>query len=136
MLRHLCAIGVLVVVVGAAAAAQPFPGAVLVNGGWVPCTHQIAIDAGLGCVAPTPTVAGVPAVVFEVGRFYRTPSGQCDFKLVAVGATYQHRRPMLVGETIRGRAAGCPEVAYFFDPSRTPEPGWLDITESIPPEAR
>ena len=30
-------------------AQAPFPGGVLVNGGWVPCTHPIATMAGLGC---------------------------------------------------------------------------------------
>jgi hypothetical protein len=33
----------------------PFPGAVNINGGWVPCSHQIAIDAGKGCGTTTPT---------------------------------------------------------------------------------
>lgn len=31
--------------------AAPFPGAVLVDGGWVPCSHPIAIERGLGCTA-------------------------------------------------------------------------------------
>lgn len=133
MLRHLCAIGVLVVVVGAAAAAQPFPGAVLVNGGWVPCTHQIAIDAGLGCVSAP---VGTQAVTWEVGRYYRNPAGTCTFKMLALASTYQHRRVMLVAETVDGRFSGCPETAYYFDPLCPPEAGWRDVTESIPPEAR
>lgn len=33
----------------------PFPGGVNINGGWVPCDHPIAINAGKGCVANTPT---------------------------------------------------------------------------------
>lgn len=33
----------------------PFPGAVNINGGWIPCSHAIAIDAGKGCTASTPT---------------------------------------------------------------------------------
>jgi hypothetical protein len=37
-------------------AQAPFPGAVSINGGWVPCDHSLAIDAGLGCgQAPAPT---------------------------------------------------------------------------------
>jgi hypothetical protein len=39
------------------AQAGPFPGAVNIDGGWVPCSHRLAIDAGRGCVAPSP---GVP----------------------------------------------------------------------------
>jgi hypothetical protein len=37
-------------------AQAPFPGGVNINGGWVPCDHPIAIAAGQGCVAGTPTV--------------------------------------------------------------------------------
>jgi hypothetical protein len=41
-----------------AAAQAPFPGAVNIDGGWVPCSHKIAIDRGLGCyttpAAPEP----------------------------------------------------------------------------------
>lgn len=32
----------------------PFPGGVNINGGWIPCNHPIAINAGKGCVATTP----------------------------------------------------------------------------------
>lgn len=129
-------VGMVVVLWATSAAAQPFPGAVLVNGGWVPCTHQIAIDAGLGCVG-TPARVGVPVTAgFEVGRFYRNPSDTCTFKMLALASTYQHRRVVLVAETTDGRYAGCSEVAYFFDPTRIPEPGWRDVTETIPPEAR
>lgn len=130
------AAAIVLVAWAAVAQAQPFPGAVLVNGGWVPCSHQIAIDAGLGCVATAPRV-GVPATAaFEVGRFYRNPSNTCTFKMLALASTYQHRRVVLVAETTDGRATGCPEVAYYFDPSRPPEPGWRDVTETIPAEAR
>lgn len=129
-------IAVVVMLWASSATAQPFPGAVMVNGGWVPCTHQVAIDAGLGCV-PTAPVLGTQAVTWEVGRYYRNPSNTCTFKLLALASTYQHRRVMLVGETVDGRGSGvCPEVAYYFDPARAPEPGWRDVTETIPPEAR
>jgi hypothetical protein len=35
-------------------AQAPFPGAVQVDGGWVPCDHSIAIAAGKGCGVTTP----------------------------------------------------------------------------------
>ncbi len=116
------------------AAQAPFPGAVLVHGGWVPCTHQTAIVAGLGCVGTPAATGRLVTSPMEVGRYYRNASGTCEVKVLAVAVTYQHRRPMLVAETIlRG---GCPEVAYYFDPSRPPDGQWTDITETIPPEAR
>jgi hypothetical protein len=47
---------VLLLLVAAPAAAQaPFPGAVNIDGGWVPCSHPIAIARGLGCTStPAP----------------------------------------------------------------------------------
>jgi hypothetical protein len=45
----------------AALAQAPFPGAVLVNGGWVPCNHDLAIAAGQGCdQAPAPEPPPAP----------------------------------------------------------------------------
>jgi hypothetical protein len=45
-----------------AVAQSPFPGGVNVNGGWVPCNHPIAINAGLGCTSsPTPPAAPTPS---------------------------------------------------------------------------
>lgn len=46
-------------------AQAPFPGAVQVNGGWVPCDHPIAISSGNGCglepqSAPPPPDPTVP----------------------------------------------------------------------------
>lgn len=35
----------------------PFNGAVQIDGGWVPCSHPIAIAAGQGCAAPAPPPA-------------------------------------------------------------------------------
>jgi hypothetical protein len=43
----------------------PFPGAVQIDGGWVPCDHPIALAAGSGCpVAPTPPNA-CPKVIAD-----------------------------------------------------------------------
>jgi hypothetical protein len=45
----------LLLLASTAHAQAPFPGAVQVNGGWVPCNHDLAINAGLGCTeAPAP----------------------------------------------------------------------------------
>jgi hypothetical protein len=44
-----------------ASAQAPFPGAVQVDGGWVPCDHPIAIAAGRGC-GTTPAQTPTPAV--------------------------------------------------------------------------
>src|SRR5689334_12679592 len=46
---------VLAGVAPASAQGAPFPGAVNIDGGWVPCSHQLAIDRGLGCTGTTPT---------------------------------------------------------------------------------
>jgi len=40
-----------------ALAQAPFPGAVHVNGGWVPCDHPIATTAGKSCGTPSPSPA-------------------------------------------------------------------------------
>lgn len=68
----------LVLLAAPAYAQAPFPGAVLVNGGWVPCTHPIAINAGLGCTATTPRVPAIlggPLATFIPGRVYEMPYG-------------------------------------------------------------
>lgn len=117
------------------AEAQPFPGAVLVGGGWVPCTHQAAISAGLGCV-PGRTIQALTGPM-EVGRFYRNLADNCEIKVLAVAVTFFHRRPMLVAETTGSRVYDtCAEVAYFFDPTRPPDGNWIDVTDTIPPEWR
>jgi hypothetical protein len=56
----LAATAALVMTMSAAAAAQPFPGAVQPDptnhpDWWVPCSSSIAIDRGLGCDRPRPT---------------------------------------------------------------------------------
>ena len=60
----------------AAFAQAPFPGAVLVNGGWVPCDHPVAITAGRGCVA----APGSPATTPTGTAGATTPSGQTEFQ--------------------------------------------------------
>lgn len=75
-------VGVVVMVGWATVAqAQPFPGAVRVGDGWVPCTHPVAIQAGVGCTGEQPvTVTSAPdprpfdeptaTTGFQLGRFY------------------------------------------------------------------
>jgi hypothetical protein len=51
------------VLAAALQSAAPFPGAVNIDGGWVPCSHPIAVSRGLGCSsspAPVPVPAPVP----------------------------------------------------------------------------
>jgi hypothetical protein len=57
-MRIVVAVPCLWLLTALAHAQAPFPGAVSVNGGWVPCDHPIAVDAGNGCgvQAPTPPV--------------------------------------------------------------------------------
>jgi hypothetical protein len=62
-MKTLLLAAVLAIVPGLAHAQAPFPGAVNVDGGWVPCSHPIAIAAGRGCnttPAPAPAPAPVP----------------------------------------------------------------------------
>jgi hypothetical protein len=54
-MRPLAAFAFLLTIAAPVAAQAPFPGGVNINGGWVPCNHSIAIAAGLGCTADTPT---------------------------------------------------------------------------------
>ena len=91
-----------ILVASIASAQAPFPGAVLVNGGWVPCDHPVAIAAGVGCVATTPgttttTTTTTPEIVpsgiivpgrvdtgtrFELGKTYESPYG---FRVTIIG---------------------------------------------------
>jgi hypothetical protein len=71
-------------------AQSPFPGGVWLNDGWVPCSHPIAVNAGVGCVeTPAPTVPQT----FQA----------------RAGATYEHRqagwRLYLVGPVQRANGS-------------------------------
>lgn len=81
-LRRLLALTApLLLLLAAPAHAQaPFPGAVPLNGGWVPCSHPLAIEANLGCAplsvisAPDPRPFEYPT--FIIGRsYYHSPTG-------------------------------------------------------------
>lgn len=96
-LRSLTVLG-FVLMAASASAQAPFPGAVQVNGGWVPCDHPVAIAAGLGCAAvpgmPAPATATNTVVSniyarrsdmgtrFELGKTYESPYG---FRVTIIG---------------------------------------------------
>jgi hypothetical protein len=63
-MRIVLAVPCLLLLASVVHAQAPFPGAVEVNGGWVPCDHPIAIRASNGCgLQPTPpTPPPVPTV--------------------------------------------------------------------------
>jgi len=50
-IRRFLFAGVFSLVCSVASAQAPFPGGVQINGGWVPCTHPLAVQAGLSCLA-------------------------------------------------------------------------------------
>jgi opacity protein-like surface antigen len=115
------------VLAAAAASAQPFPGAVLVNGGWVPCDHPIAIAAGKSRV-PSPGVAPTPAPTpdptpygsgghqdlgtrFELGKTYESPYG---FRVTIIGTVRKTDGSyVFVGEIIR--SGGFPQVGDLLN---------------------
>lgn len=69
-------------------AQSPFPGAVLVNGGWVPCDHPLAIAAGSGC-GSTPGTVAPPAAVAQPP--VRQPAEAPALIRARTGVTYEHR---------------------------------------------
>ena len=74
------AVLVLVLLCAVPAAAQaPFPGAVRVGDGWVPCDHPIAIRAGLGCTAKVPTLSTPTRACVAVGAV-----SVCDYAVDCV----------------------------------------------------
>lgn len=59
--------------------AQPFPGAVNINGNWVPCNHPIAINAGLSC-----TTSPIPPVInIQSGKYYRHKTAGWKFYILS-----------------------------------------------------
>jgi len=86
---------------------QPGPGWVCVNGGWLPCDHPLAIQAGLGSGSDygniKPTDLGTR---FELGKTYESPYG---FRVTIIGtARKTDGIYVFVGEVIR--SGGYPKV--------------------------
>jgi hypothetical protein len=110
---HVLCFVALASVASAQSSNQPFPDAVMVNGGWVPCSHQIAIDAGKGCGSTTPTPTPPPdcdnvnayvdpanatrcalnrndvihpaVPVYQVGREYEYVYPNTSYRMVVIG---------------------------------------------------
>lgn len=114
--------------VNALAQNPPFPGAVLVNGGWVPCSHTLAIQAGKGCDAPKPTVPPPtlpqPPVAFKVGKSYER-----DTTKVYIAGSVQLSSGFfaLVAECL-AVGDGCFEVGYIrLFPINTNASDWTEV---------
>ena len=129
-----------ILVASIASAQAPFPGAVLVNGGWVPCDHPVAIAAGVGCVARTPgttttTTTTTPEIVpsgiivperqdlgtrFELGKTYESPYG---FRVTIIGTVRKTDGAFVfVGEVVKsGGSPAKGEIMQFpVDEDRGP----------------
>ncbi|MFN8059339.1 MAG: hypothetical protein U0Q12_09240 [Vicinamibacterales bacterium] len=105
-------------------AQAPFPGAVKVGDGWVPCSHPLAIQSGLGCgqsspgasvsdqfpwtgdTSPyaTPTDSGLR---FELGKMYREPYG--GLVRIVGTITLTSGEMVFVGECLSGPQSSCPK---------------------------
>jgi hypothetical protein len=108
--RMLLAIGLLLLA-SAAHAQAPFPGAVKIGDGWVPCDHPLAIQAGLGCVQapgqpPYPGAGGTAAcLTIQPGPGWVCMNGAwlpCDHPLVTqaglgCNSEYQSVKPTDLG---------------------------------------
>jgi hypothetical protein len=121
MRRVLMVVGLLAVA-GPAWAQAPFPGAVRVGDGWVPCSHPLAIASGLGCVATDPgstadqfpwtggtSPFGAPGdtgLRFELGKSYREPYGGV-MRIIGT-VTLTDGRMVFVGECLSGPQSSCP----------------------------
>ncbi len=104
-------------------AQAPFPGAVQVGGGWVPCSHPVAVQAGLGCSGTpgtTPTSqfpwSGTDSpygsgqdtgLRFELGKVYREPYG--GLMRVVGTVTLTGGEMVFVGECLSGPQSSCPK---------------------------
>ncbi|MFN8061605.1 MAG: hypothetical protein U0Q12_20780 [Vicinamibacterales bacterium] len=98
-------------------AQAPFPGAVQIDGGWVPCTHPLAIQRGVGCTsepsAPltsqvSTTAAAAPAPwdaapndPLQPGHFYRHPYTDVMF-CSAIGYSAMLQAPAVYCENLVG----------------------------------
>jgi len=75
----------LAIAVTGTVAQAPFPGAVLVNGGWVPCDHPLAVANGSGCGA-------TPRAVSPASQPSQPAPGETPGVIRArTGVTYEHR---------------------------------------------
>jgi hypothetical protein len=106
----------------------PFPGAVNVNGGWVPCDHPLAINAGLGCTAKAPLTlecnpytcppdTPVERQVFEPGQLIYQPYP--NFQAIVISVSSDGPRRIVTARITQSN--GTPKVNDYvaFDSART-----------------
>jgi hypothetical protein len=111
-------------------AQAPFPGAVKVNGGWVPCNHKLAIDAGLGCTSQAPITTACnpytcpdqflpqpPRDVFEPGQLIRQPYP--NFEAVVISVALDDTKTIVTARITKSN--GVPRINDYiaFDAAHT-----------------
>ena len=110
-----------VLMTATATAQAPFPGAVNVNGGWVPCNHQIAIDAGLGCTGNPgydyPPDIPVQRDVFSPGMYLRQPYP--SFRALVISVAGDNGQTIVTARITQ--SSGTPAIGEYiaFNAART-----------------
>lgn len=109
-------------------AQAPFPGGVYINGGWVPCSHPIAIQAGVGCVPGAPVAqppAPPPATsTWQVGQVYKHIYGW-EIKVIATGQLFSGK-VVFIAEILAGQPFGGVGAGGLV-PLPLDSPGWSRI---------
>jgi hypothetical protein len=114
-------LGAIIGAQGLLAQNAPFPGAVNVNGGWVPCNHTIAINAGLGCSGNPgydyPPDTPVQRDTFVPGQTIRQPYP--IIRALVISVTTDENRTIVTARITRSN--GLPKVDEYvaFDAART-----------------
>jgi hypothetical protein len=151
-MRIVLAVPCLLLLASVVHAQAPFPGAVNISGGWVPCDHPLAVAAGLGCETQTPKAprSSCPKVIesyyvlltcaerpplpinpwtkgtftFEVGTLYESPYPSDERLLViSVALDIDSLRRIVTGRRLRaGVPIGQPVVFYEDQQS-----GWVPL---------
>jgi hypothetical protein len=119
------------VYMGNTSAQAPFPGAVNVNGGWVPCNHKLAIEAGLSCTGNPgydyPPDQPYQRQEFMVGQYIRQPYPSFRAIVISVGSDIGGKVVVTARVT---ESSGSPSAGEYiaFDAARTQ---WFPIN-SLP----
>jgi hypothetical protein len=99
----------------------PFPGAVNVNGGWVPCNHEIAINAGKGCTGNPgydyPPDIPVQRDVFSPGMYIRQPYP--SFRALVISVASDNGRTIVTARVTESMSAPAIGDYIAFDAART-----------------
>lgn len=151
-MRIVLAVPCLLLLASSTYAQAPFPGAVNIAGGWVPCNHPLAVEAGLGCEtqAPKPPRPECPKVIssyyvllecaerpplpvnpwtkgtfqFEVGTLYgwAYPSDE-RLLVISIALDIDSLRRIVTGRRLKaGLPSGAP-VVFYEDESG----GWVPL---------